>query len=111
MNLHSVMVDDVTRVFCNGDEFAATHVINGQELSCIVDDAAQLAATEREDGFGNVSGIGVLAADRVVHCAAAALSPAPLPGARCVMDGEIWLVGDGVKVVEGMLTLPLNRAY
>lgn len=112
MNLHDVMLDDVDRVFLNLDEFACDHCINGQMVSCIVDDNESMARTKSAGDFANVSGLGILQCDRVVYCHAAAFVPQPLPGQKIEMDGHYWLVvEDGLSEVEGLLTLPLNRMY
>lgn len=112
MNLHDVMLDDVDRVFLNLDEFACDHCINGQIVSCIVDDNEGMARTKSANDLANVSGLGILQCDRVVYCNAADFLTQPLPGQKIEMDGRYWLVAEtGLSEVEGLLTLPLNRAY
>lgn len=106
------MAAELGPVFLNLDEFACIHEINGEKIKCVVDDTLAEAATRSADGFANVSGIGLLACDRLVYCEAADLCPQPLPGEKLAMDGDFWLVADsGVTECEGLLTLPLRRAF
>lgn len=112
MNLHEAMAHDLDAVFFNLDDFACEHEINGRKIRCIVDDAQVGVATRAADDFENVSGLGLVKTDRIVLCQAADLIPQPLPGEEIGMDGSRWLVADGgVTETEGMLRLPLNRAY
>lgn len=112
MNLHDVMLDDVDRVFLNLGEFACEHCMEGQVVSCIVDDNENMARTRSANDFSNVSGLGILQCDRVVYCHAADLDPQPLPGQKIEMDGHYWLVAEsGLSEVEGLLSIPLNRTY
>lgn len=112
MNLHEQMAADLDDVFLNLDEFACIHDFNGKKIKCVVDDQQGLAATGASDGFANVSGLGLLQCERVLYCNAADLSPQPLPGEKIIMDGVSWLVAEaGVSETEGLLTIPLNRAY
>lgn len=102
---------DIHDVFLNLEEFAEERVFRGQPLVCIVDDVDALASTAASDGLRNASGLGILHCDRQVLCRAEDCQPVPLPGERVEMDGFFWIVGDGVSVCEGLLTLPLDRAY
>lgn len=112
MSLHEQMAADLDSVFLNNDEFACIHEINGRQIRCIVDDVLAQAQSGVDSGFDNVTALGLLQADRVVYCLASDVIPQPLPGQQLVMDGVIWLVADsGVAETEGMLTLPLRRAF
>lgn len=112
MNLHEQMAADLDAVFFNLDEFACVHQIAGKEIKCIVDDEARAAQSGEMSDLSNVSSIGILQADRLVYCHASDLIPLPLPGQKLLMDNREWLVADsGVMETEGLLTLPLNRAY
>lgn len=112
MNLHEQMAADLDAVFFNLDEFACVHDFNGKKVKCIVEDQEMQAATGQSGGFANVSGLGLLECERLVRCQACDLLPQPLPGEKIVMDGHDWIVADsGISETEGLLTLPLNRAY
>lgn len=111
MNLHEVMAADLDDVFFNMDEFACVHEIEGKKIACIVDESDGMASTGAADGFRNVAGIGILAGERIVLCKAADLIPQPRPGQKIMMDGKYWLVGDDLSETEGLLRLPLARAY
>lgn len=112
MNLHEAMLDDLNQVFFDLDEFACVHELNGKQIKCIVDDQQGEASTRPAKDFFNPTGLGLLQCDRVVYCQASDLIPQPLPGEKIIMDGTRWLVSDsGVAETEGMLKLPLNRAY
>lgn len=112
MNLHEQMALDIANVFLNNDEFACVHEIQGKMVRCIVNDQLDLAASGARDEFENVSGLGLLQADRMVYCLASDIVPQPLPGQMLRMDGLNWIVADsGVSETEGMLVLPLRRAF
>ena len=102
---------DLQSVFLNLEDFAEERVFRGQPLVCIVDDADALASTSASGGLRNPSGLGILRCQRQVLCRAEDCQPVPLAGERVEMDGFFWIVGDGVSVCEGLLTLPLDRAY
>lgn len=102
---------DLGDVFLNLEEFAETHLLRGQPLACIVDEGDSEANTGVADSLRNASGLGLLTCDRKVLCRAVDVEPLPRPGEQIEMDGWLWLVGDGVSVTEGLLILPLNRAY
>lgn len=111
MNLHEAMLADLAAVFLNNEEFACVHDFDGKQVKCIVDDSQIQAQTRIGNDLSNVSGLGILQCDRMVLCLAADLTPQPLPGEKIVMDGRLWFVADGVSETEGLLSLPLNRAY
>ncbi len=105
------LLSDLQEVFLNLNEFAGEHVFRGRPLVCIVDERSSGASVGSVSGLRNASGLGILDCDRIVLCEAGDVSPIPLPGERVEMDGWFWHVGDGVNIIEGLLTLPLNRAY
>lgn len=112
MNLHEAMAADLDAVFFSLDEFACVHEIMGRQIKCIVDDVEDQASTQSAGGLANPAGIGLLQCDRMVYCQVSELVPQPLPGEKITMDGSYWLVGDsGISETEGLLTLPLMRAY
>ncbi len=102
---------DLGDVFLNLEAFAETRMLRGRSLICIVDEGDSEANTGGANNLRNASGLGLLACDRKVLCRAEDVEPLPRPGEQIEMDGWLWLVGDGVSVTEGLLTLPLNRAY
>lgn len=106
------MAADISGVFLNLSEFACIHEIEGKKIACIVDDHLGEAKTHAGSDFTNISGMGIVQADRVVLCETADLVLQPLPGQKILMDGCEWYVADsGVIETEGLLKLPLNRAY
>ncbi len=111
MTLKESLHTDLAAVFLNLDEFAEERIFNGLPLVCIVDDDESTAVTGASGGLKNASGLGLLHCDRRVLCKAADFPAVPQAGERVEMDGCRWFVGDGVTVCEGLLTLPLNRAY
>lgn len=110
MNLHEQMAADLDAVFFNLDEFACVHQIGGRQIRCIVDDAEAQAQTRPARDLVNPAGLGLLQCDRMVWCQTSDLAPQPLPGEKIEMDGSYWLVGE-ISETEGLLTLPLQRAF
>lgn len=111
MNLHDAMASDLENVFFNLDEFATEHEINGKRVVCIVDDQAGQAETAPRSGLSNPAGIGVLQAERTVRCKVSDFGQIPQPGEKITMDRTWWTVAEGVSEIEGILILPLQRAY
>lgn len=111
MNLHEQMRADLNDIFLNVGEFAELHDVEGRSVPCIVDDGENTVDTATADGLQNASGMGLLSCQRVLCCKAGDIDRVPLAGERIRVDGILWLVGDGVSIEEGLLTLPLNRAY
>lgn len=112
MNLHEAMAAELDSVFFNLDEFACVHDFNGKQIRCIVDDQNGLINGATASGLVNLAGLGLAQCDRVVLCQAADLVPQPLPGEQIIMDGQAWLVTEGQVIeCEGLLAIPLNRAF
>lgn len=111
MSLKENLRDDLAAVFFNLDEFAEVRSFRGVPVPCIVDDMDRNAATGAREGFANISGLGVMECDRVAMFRVDDVTPVPAPGERVEMDDMTWIVGDGVTVTAGMLTLNLSRAW
>lgn len=112
MNFQTALETEISSVFLNLAEFASEHEINGQKVACICDDQNGLAQTRSAADFSNVSGIGIIACDRLVIYQACTLTPDPLPGEKITMDGSDWYVAEsGVGQCEGLYCLPLMRAF
>ena len=112
MNLHEAMLAELDSVFFSLDEFACVHEIDGRQIRCIVDGQSRLMEGATASGLTNLTGLGLAQCDRVVLCQAADLVPQPVPGQELVMDGQRWLVAErDVIECEGLLTIPLNRAF
>lgn len=112
MNLHEAMAAELDSVFFNLDEFACVHDFDGKQIRCIVDDQSGLMDGAVSSGLVNVARLGLAQCDRIVLCQAADFVPQPVPGQQIIMDGQAWLVADGEVVeCEGLLTIPLNRAF
>lgn len=111
MSLKENLRDDLATVFFNLDEFAEERSFRGVVVPCIVDDVDREASTGAQKGFTNISGIGVMECDRVAMFRVDDVKPVPAPGERVEMDDMSWIVGDGVSVTAGMLTLHLTRAW
>lgn len=114
MSFRDQALRDIHEVFLNPDEFGETHLVNGKEIVCIVDDGMAGLKGSSADGFNN-SGMFTLDEQvRVIHLADSALSPRPVPGQTLDIDGESWTVlqdAGAVSVSLGLLTLKLSRAF
>lgn len=109
LSFRQMLRADVRKVFLNPREFAEQHVIEGQPVRAILDEQCAGLDGGAADGFGDVSGLGLLRADCVLHVAARAV-PRPQPEQRLTVDGRFFTVID-VAEQDGLLRISLQRAY
>lgn len=87
------------KVFLNLDEFADTHIFDGKEVTCIVDD-------DYVDLQSLKAGLGTVAGTKAIHVALADLPGKPVADAIISFDGKNYTIQ---KVVdnEGILTITM----
>lgn len=104
------LLADLDLVFLASEEFAEEHTFRGQVLLCVVDTAADMAASAGASGLRNASALGLLAEGCTVLAKARDVDPMPAPGEQVEFDGALWLVGDDVSETGGLAHIPLERA-
>lgn len=109
LSFRQMLHADVRHVFCNVQEFADQHVIDGRPVSAILDEQCVGLDGGAADGLGDASALGLLRADVVLHVASGDL-PRPQPEQRLVVDGRFFAVID-VAEQDGLLRISMQRAY
>lgn len=103
MTLKDQMEMDVSRVFLNGDEFADKHVVNGENVLCVIDDPASEIRSNRQNeqipGFSKNA--------RVLYISASAFANMPVYGQLLTIDGEEFFV-EACRDEGGMLAIELG---
>ena len=79
------ILSDVDSVFLNADEFAETHILNGERVTCVVSVDVDKEATPE----------GVYLSTMTVYVRASALSRKPV-------EGELWNIDDGLHFVRNV---------
>ena len=109
LTFRRMLREDVCKVFLNADEFAGRHVIDGRPVRAILDEQCAGLDGGAADGFGDVSGLGLLRADCVLYVAGTSF-PRPQPEQRLAVDGRFFTVID-VAEQDGLLRINLQWAY
>jgi hypothetical protein len=101
MNFDDQLKADINAVFLNIDEFAATHIIDGQPVMCVLDaDRDGLRVTDATDG--------TYIASKCVYVRAGDLAKIPVPGKRIDIDGRPFMCLS-VTNESGMLEIKITE--
>ncbi len=112
MNLHKAMLNDVSRVFLNPEEFGEEIIFNGHPVIALIDDGHGTWEGDEANSLNNTSGLGLMQQGRIMRLPD--MQARPVPGQRVTINGEVWQVDEGddsVTVETGILCLKLHRAY
>lgn len=84
MDFKDQLAADVSAVFLNPDEFGETHVIDGQSVTCVID--------QDSDGqfAGDVSD-GIYVVTKRIHVREGDLAKVPKQGKLLVIDGDPYV--------------------
>ena len=110
MTLHEAMQADLD-AFLNVQEFAQDVEIDGANITAIMFDSSESLDSASAGGFGNASSFGLMQSTRTLLCRVVDIVEIPSPGQRIIVNGQTWIAGDGIANSEGLLTLPLTRAF
>lgn len=104
MNFKESLVNDLSKVFINTNEFADTHNINGVDVDCVVD-------KDLTDGLknpmSNYQREGVFLRQILLFVKVADIEK-PVEGERLTLDNELYIV-DNVSEDNGLLEIHLSR--
>ncbi len=96
---------DIKGVFLNFDEFADNHIVNGQNVVCVIDTAE---TAEKPNGSGNFVHEGVFLNTITLYIATADIDVKPVEGELIEIDATTYVVrkvndecGILVIIVEG----------
>ena len=110
MTLHEAMQADLD-AFLNAQEFAQIVELDGVNITAIMFDSSASLDSASAGGFSNASSLGLMQCARTLLCRVADIEEIPSPGQRLIVNGETWIAGDGIASSEGLLRLPLTRAF
>jgi len=93
---------DIDNVFINGEEFADSHLIDGRELSCVVD-------SDLYQKRNSIAPGSVFASRLMLHISAEVLGYKPKQDQLMIVDGGRYIV---LEVAEnmGMFTITMEAA-
>lgn len=107
MGFKDIVKADVHNIFLNLEEFADTHIVNGNEMPVLIDNNEQI---EREKRI-NQNTDGIYTNQRLLYVAASDFGPLPKQGSLLTLDKRIFRVEDAIDE-DGVysITLEANRA-
>lgn len=98
---------DVANVFLNRMEFAATHTVNGKQMTVLVDEN-ELQERDKFKLLGAGQGGTSYEATRMIYVAKAEYGPRPALGAVVTLDGRAYRVAPGTTEEAGILAIALE---
>ena len=107
MGFKDIVRADVHNIFLNLEEFADTHIVNGNEIPVLIDNNEQI---ERERRI-NQNMDGIYTNQRLIYVAASDFGPLPKQGSLLTLDKRTFRVEDAIDE-DGVysITLEANRA-
>lgn len=107
MTFKDIIANDVHTVFLNTKEFSDTHIVNGTEMSCQMDEIEQINREKRYKDHMD----GVFVQERLLYVAASDYGPMPKKGQIVSVDGRKYTCQDAVDEYGiYSITLEANRA-
>ena len=101
MSFKDLVKNDISNVFMNIDEFGETHNIDGEDVTCIVDDDKL-----KENAIKS----GTYKGEKLIYVPLTSLQGRYVQGARIELDGDTFYVSDTAEDM-GMITLTLTKNY
>ena len=107
MGFKAIVKPAVHNIFLDLEEFADTHIVNGNEMPVLIDNNEQI---EREKRI-NQNTDGIYTNQRLIYVAASDFGPLPKQGSLLTLDKRIFRVEDAIDE-DGVysITLEANRA-
>lgn len=107
LTFKDILQQDIDNIFFNSEEFSDTHIVDGTEMVCMIDDMEHI---EREKKMkSNMDGL--YARQILLYVKASVFGPLPAQSRILTMDGRKYTVVDAVD--EGgvyTITLEANRS-
>ena len=101
MSFKDLVENDISNVFMNIDEFGETHNIDGEDITCIVDDDKL-----KENAIKS----GTYKGEKLIYVPLTSLQGRYVQGIRIELDGDTVYVSDTAEDM-GMITLTLTKNY
>lgn len=98
---------DNKNIFMNLDEFSETHVINGKEMSVLIDNNEMVNRETRYKWQRGLYGDGVYVKELLIYVRAEEFGALPAIGRTLTFDKKTYLVSDAINE-DGIYSLSLE---
>lgn len=96
MSFKELVDQDNRTVFMNLDEFADTHVINGKEIQCIIDNNEMIDREKRYQYKRSLYADGVYLKEVLLYVKAEDFGPLPAVGRALTLDKKSYIISDAI---------------
>ena len=96
MSFKELVDQDNRTVFMNLDEFADTHVINGKEIPCIIDNNEMIDREKRYQYKRSLYADGVYLKEVLLYVKAEDFGPLPAVGRALTLDKKSYIISDSI---------------
>ena len=91
-NIKGIMDDDIRSTFMDIEEFADVHVVNGKEMSVLVDDNEIVEREKKEKTRMD----GIWVKQKLIYVMAGEFGALPAAGRAILFDGKTYIVQEAV---------------
>lgn len=107
MTFKEQIAKDNRTVFMNQDEFAETHLINGEEIPCTVDNNELIDREKRYQYKKSLYADGIYLKQLLIYVRAEDFGPLPAIGRVITFDKKSYIVADAINE-DGIYSLCLE---
>ena len=107
MTFKEQIAKDNRTVFMNQDEFAETHLINGVEMSCTIDNNELIDREKRYQYKKSLYADGIYLKQLLIYVRAEDFGPLPAIGRVVTFDKKSYIVADAINE-DGIYSLCLE---
>lgn len=107
MTFKEQIAKDNRTVFMNQDEFAETHLINGEEIPCTVDNNELIDREKRYQYKKSLYADGIYLKQLLIYVKAEDFGPLPAIGRVITFDKKSYIVADAINE-DGLYSLCLE---
>ena len=105
MSFKSILMDDITNVFLNKDEFAEEHVIDGKKMTVSVDGNEVVERSKKQVENGRTDGL--YERQTIIYVSKKEFGKVPAIGRQLTMDKGIYIIQDCIDE-GGMYSITLG---
>ena len=105
MGFKSILMDDVNKVFLNGDEFGEQHAIDGKLMTVVVDGNEVVERSKKQTENGRTDGL--FERQIIIYVAKREFGKIPAIGRQLTMDRQIYTIQDCIDE-GGMYSITLG---
>lgn len=107
MTFKEQIARDNATVFLNLDEFADTHIINGTEMPCLIDNNEMIDREKRYQYKRSLYADGVYLKELLIYVRAEDFGPLPAVGRVLFVDKKSYVISDAIDE-DGIYSLSLE---